>query len=68
MTKPTYYRVTTPVEGADGKTRFRPVGVAFPQKDGARSFMKIKLDAFPINGELVLFEPAREDEDDSVTE
>ena len=25
-----YYRVTTPVEGADGKTRFRAIGVAFP--------------------------------------
>lgn len=59
-----YYRVTTPVEGSDGKTRFRPVGVAFPSKDGAKSVMKIKLDAFPINGELVLFEPKPGDDQD----
>ncbi len=64
MTKPTYYRVTTPIEGTDGKTRFRPIGVAYPQKDGARSFMKIKLEAFPINGELVLFEPKPGETDD----
>lgn len=60
----TYYRVTTPVEGTDGKTRFRSIGVAFPSKDGAKSFMKIKLDAFPINGELVLFEPKPGDDQD----
>jgi hypothetical protein len=34
-------------------------------KDGAKSFMKIKLDAFLINGELALFEPKPgEDQDD----
>ena len=55
MTSPTYYNVTTPVEGNDGKTRFNKVGVAFPQKDGAKSFMKIQLFATPTNGELVLF-------------
>lgn len=65
----TYFRVTTPVEGTDGKTRFRDVGVAFPSKrDDAKSVMKIKLDAFPINGELVLFEPKSQDDDDGVTE
>lgn len=64
----TYYRVTTPVEGTDGKTRFRNIGVAFPQRDDAKSVMKIKLDAFPVNGELVLFEPKSQDEEDSVSE
>ncbi len=59
-----YYRVTTPVEGSDGKTRFERVGVAFPTRDGAKSFMKIKLHAFPINGELVLFEPKPGDDED----
>ena len=62
-----YYRVTTPATGSDGKTRFRPIGVAFPQREDAKSFMKIQLDALPINGELVLFAP-RQGEDDDVTE
>lgn len=57
-----YYRVTTPVEGSDGKTRFREVGVAFPAKEDQNFAMKIKLDAFPANGELVLFEPKPNDE------
>jgi hypothetical protein len=52
-----YLNVTTPVDGTDGKTRFLRVGVAFPQRDGAKSVMKIQLDALPVNGELVLFEP-----------
>ena len=43
----TYYRVTTPVAGTDGKTYFREIGVAFPAKAGGKSHMKIKLDAFP---------------------
>ena len=59
----TYFRVTTPVEGSDGKTRFREIGVAFPSRDGAKSHMKIKLDAFPVNGELVLFEPTENSEE-----
>lgn len=58
----TYYRVTTPVEGTDGKTRFHDVGVAFPQAENARSVMKIVLHALPVNGELVLFEPKARDE------
>ena len=62
-----YYRVTTPVTGNDGKTRFRQIGVAFPQREDAKSFMKIQLEALPINGELVLFAP-RQGEDDDVTE
>ena len=65
----TYYTVTTPVEGNDGKTRFRQIGVAFPQREGSKSHMKIKLDAFPVNGELVLFEPkSNSDDDEPVTE
>lgn len=63
-----YLRVTTPVEGTDGKTRFHNVGVAFPQRDGSKSKMKIKLHSFPINGELVLFEPKDADDDGNVTE
>lgn len=62
----TYYTVTTPVEGNDGKTRFRQIGVAFPQKEGSKSVMKIHLDALPLGGELVLFEPRSSD--DAVTE
>lgn len=65
----TYYRVTTPVEGSDGKTRFQSIGVAYPNtKDDAKSVMNIKLHAFPVNGEMVLFEPKPKDEEDDVTE
>jgi len=60
-----YYRVTTPVEGSDGKTRFREIGVAFPAKEDHNYYMRIKLDAFPANGELILFEPK---DKDTVTE
>lgn len=60
---PTYYNVTTPVEGNDGKTRFNKVGVAFPQKDGAKCHMKIQLFAMPTNGELVLFAPKEDNGD-----
>lgn len=45
MTK--YYTVTTPDTGKDGKTRFHRVGVAFPQNEGAKSFMTIQLFANP---------------------
>ena len=62
-----FYNVTTPVEGKDGKTRFMRIGVAFPQNEGSKSVMSIKLDALPANGELVLFEP-KSGEDDNVTE
>ncbi|RYG90028.1 hypothetical protein EU803_15625 [Loktanella sp. IMCC34160] len=64
----THYRVTTPVEGKNGKTYFRQIGVAFPQREGSKSFMKIQLEAFPINGELVLFEPKDKEDDEGVTE
>ncbi len=50
-----------------GKTRFMRIGVAFPQASGSKSVMNIKLDAYPANGELVLFEPKSGD-DDNVTE
>ena len=61
----TYYRVTVPVEGRDGKTRFRPVGVMFPQRDGAKSAFTLKLD-FPVGvTELVLFEPKDAPDDDA---
>ena len=42
-----YYTVTVPVKGNDGKTRFRRVGAAFFNKDGAKAAMSIKLD-FPV--------------------
>jgi len=61
MTTPTYYNVTTPVEGSDGKTRFNKVGVAFPQGEDAKSHMKIILHAIPLSGELVLFAPKPSD-------
>ncbi|WP_226554831.1 hypothetical protein [Celeribacter naphthalenivorans] len=63
-----FYTVTTPVEGKDGNTRFRQIGVAFPNnRPGAKSVMKIQLDALPLNGELVLFEP-NTNEDEPVME
>ena len=52
-----YYSVTTPDEGKDGRTRFHKIGVAFPQKPDAKSFLTIQLFATPVNGQLVLFEP-----------
>ena len=67
MTK--FYNVCTPVEGSDNKTRFQRVGVAFPNKEDAKSIMSIRLFATPINGELVLFEPKQnETPDDEVVE
>ena len=60
----TYYSVNVPVEGKDGKTRFRRVGAAFPQKESAKSHMTIKLD-FPVGAtELVLFEPKERDDNE----
>ncbi len=59
-----YYRVTTPVEGKDGKTRFNNCGVAFPSKDGQNYVMKLELHSLPVNGELVLFEPKSEEENE----
>lgn len=63
----TYFRVTVPHQGKDGKTRFTPVGAAFPQKDGSKSAMKIVLN-FPVGAtEFVLFEP-KSDEDEGPIE
>lgn len=66
MTNPTYYIVTTPSAGRDGKTRFRQIGIAFPERPDAKSAMKIKLDALPLNGELVLFPPRQGGDDDPI--
>ncbi len=66
MTTPTYYNARTPVLGRDGKTRFPKVGVAYPQREGSKSVMKIILHAIPINGEIILFAPklgSKEDDD-----
>ncbi|WP_373634748.1 hypothetical protein [Yoonia sp. SS1-5] len=57
-----FFNVTTPVDGNDGKTRFRRIGVAFPQGADAKSEMKIILEALPLNGELVLFAPKAGDD------
>jgi len=66
MTK--HYTVTVPVEGNDGKTRFRRVGAAFVNRDGAKAAMSIKLD-FPVGAtEFALFEPRSNDVDGDVTE
>lgn len=59
-----YKRVTVPVEGSDGKTRFRAVGVYFPGKPGDRSAGRVKLD-FPVGAtEFVLFDPKDAPADD----
>ena len=51
------FNVICTLTGVDGKTRFHKVGVAFPQREDAKSVMKIKLHAYPTNGEIVLFAP-----------
>ncbi|MEA5163493.1 hypothetical protein U5903_22200 [Cereibacter johrii] len=55
-------RVTTPVTGSDNRTRFRPLGMAFPAAPGKNYIFKAYLDAVPVNGELVLF-PAETGDD-----
>jgi len=64
------YRVTVPVETPSGRTYFNPIGIAFLQKEGSKSFMKVKLSALPVNGELVIFEPKDNEDgtDGQVTE
>lgn len=59
-----YYNATTPIEGKDGKVRFMKVGVAFPGKDDSKAVMNIRLDAFPANGEIVLFAPKSGEQED----
>lgn len=61
------YIATVPVE-SNGKTYFNRVGVAFLQREGSKSFMKIMLSAVPLSGELVLFEPKDHDDTDSPIE
>ena len=62
----TYYNVTTPVKGDDGKTRFTKIGVAFPGKDHQNYAMKITLDLLPTGDkpELILFAPRPKQDDD----
>lgn len=62
---PKFYNVTTPTIGSDDKTRYTRIGVAFPTKEGSNAFLSIKLDALPINGEMVLFEPKPREESES---
>ena len=44
-------------EGTDGKTHYRQIGVAWSV---ANDGVSIKLDALPVNGEMVLFRPKEE--------
>ena len=60
-----YFNVCTPVKGTDDKTRFPRIGVAFPGKENGKAIMNIKLDALPVNGELVLFAPSASDDDNN---
>ncbi|MDE3120169.1 MAG: hypothetical protein KGK00_00220 [Paracoccaceae bacterium] len=70
-----YFNVMNPVKGKDGKTRFNRMGVAFLNEGTtdpetgevteAKAFMSLKLDAFPRNGELVLFAPKPGEDDGS---
>lgn len=62
-----YYNVCTANKGSDDKTRFTKIGVAFPGKEDGKAFMNIKLEALPLDGELVLFAP-KEKEDDAVVD
>ena len=45
-------------EGADGKNHYRQIGVAWSV---ANDGISIKLDALPVNGELVCFPPREEE-------
>ena len=62
MSKP--HRVSIPVEGKDGKTRFREAGVAWPTKEGSKALFRIELFAHSLSGEYVIFPPS-EKEDES---
>ncbi|MFH1403891.1 MAG: hypothetical protein ABIH11_06460 [Candidatus Altiarchaeota archaeon] len=44
------YRAKTVVDVSDGKKRWVEIGVGFNNKDT----IKIKLDALPVNGEIIL--------------
>ena len=43
--------------GSDGKDYFTKVGAAFRGKEDGKYAYRIVLDALPLNGELILFEP-----------
>lgn len=59
-----YLTVTVPVIGKDNKTRYRRVGVAFYNRQGAKAEMSLKLD-FPVGAtEFVLFAPRDNEGDD----
>ena len=50
------FRAKTVVKLAGGKERWVEIGVGFQNRDT----VKIKLDAYPVNGEIILV-PIRED-------
>jgi hypothetical protein len=60
MTKP--HRVSIPVEGNDGKTRFREAGVAWPAREGSKALYRIELFAHSLSGEYVIFPPDEKDD------
>jgi hypothetical protein len=49
------FRAKTVVEISEGKERWVEIGIAFQNRDS----IKIKLDALPVNGEIILV-PIRE--------
>lgn len=54
------YQAYVIAEGKDEKKYWREIGVAFENRDGS---INVKLDAFPVNGEMQLRVPQpREDE------
>ena len=53
------YHVFTSEKGKDDKNYYTKVGAAWPLKD--RDGLSIKLEALPVNGELVLFPPKAKD-------
>ena len=54
-TEPTHYNVYTVSEGKADKDYWLKVGAAFPNKDGEG--FTITLDAFPVNGRLIMRKP-----------
>jgi hypothetical protein len=58
-TNGTTYKVAYTVTERNGKSFWRQIGVVFTNRDGS---MTVKLDALPVNGELVIKDPQpRED-------
>ena len=58
-----HYNVVVPVEGDDGKTRYRRVGVMFENvsQETSETFYKLRLD-FPVGVRELLAFPPRPDE------